>query len=173
MSKENIKIRKATVADADLVTLLSVQTFTEAFWADNDPADMEQYLREEMSLPKLSAELTDEANHFALALVDDVAAGYAKFRVKRPERLDALNPLEIERIYVLCEYQKRKVGAALMDHCLAYARENGHDVVWLGVWELNHKAVKFYRQWGFEQFGDHAFRLGSDLQTDVLMKKVL
>jgi ribosomal protein S18 acetylase RimI-like enzyme len=121
----------------------------------------------------LSEELKNAENHFIIAYVDGAAAGYAKFRAKRPEKLEATDPLEIERIYVLCACHGKKVGAALMGHCLTYARDNGHDVVWLGVWEHNHKAVSFYRQWGFELFGDHTFRLGSDIQTDVLMKKVL
>jgi ribosomal protein S18 acetylase RimI-like enzyme len=47
------------------------------------------------------------------------------------------------------------------------------DNIWLGVWEHNHQAIKFYTTWGFEKFGDHLFLLGDDPQTDWLMKKEL
>jgi len=60
-----------------------------------------------------------------------------------------------------------------MQYCLKYAIDTQHDVIWLGVWEHNHNAVHFYKQWGFEIFGAHPFILGDDKQTDVLMKKQL
>ena len=47
------------------------------------------------------------------------------------------------------------------------------EYVWLGVWEHNHKAIKFYQDKGFVRFGEHVFVLGEDRQTDFLMKKTL
>jgi ribosomal protein S18 acetylase RimI-like enzyme len=73
----------------------------------------------------------------------------------------------------LAEFHGQKAGAALMQHCLGLAMMAGYDVVWLGVWEHNYKALNFYRKWGFEVFGSHIFRLGDDEQTDVMMKKHL
>ena len=45
--------------------------------------------------------------------------------------------------------------------------------MWLGVWQHNHRAISFNKQWGFEFYATHPFMLGDDLQTDELMKKVL
>jgi hypothetical protein len=39
------------------------------------------------------------------------------------------------------------------------------------VWERNFKAQAFYRQWGFERFGEHVFQMGDDAQTDWLLKR--
>jgi len=57
--------------------------------------------------------------------------------------------------------------------CLAIAAKEGFKTVWLGVWEHNPKAIAFYEKWGFEKFGAHSFMLGTDAQTDLLMKKNL
>jgi diamine N-acetyltransferase len=60
-----------------------------------------------------------------------------------------------------------------MQSCLDYIQQQGCDTVWLGVWEHNPRAIAFYEKWGFEKFGAHDFLLGTDLQTDILMKKKL
>jgi ribosomal protein S18 acetylase RimI-like enzyme len=41
---------------------------------------------------------------------------------------------------------------------------------WLGVWEDNHRAIRFYEKNGFEKFDSHPFILGESKQTDLLMK---
>ena len=45
--------------------------------------------------------------------------------------------------------------------------------VWLGVWEQNPRAIRFYEKNGFVPFDTHVFILGEDKQTDILMKKIL
>jgi ribosomal protein S18 acetylase RimI-like enzyme len=65
------------------------------------------------------------------------------------------------------------VAAALMQACLDQARKAEHDVVYLGVWEHNPRAIAFYRKWGFEKVGEHVFLLGDDEQTDWLMLRPL
>jgi ribosomal protein S18 acetylase RimI-like enzyme len=65
------------------------------------------------------------------------------------------------------------IGKALMLKCIEIAREKKSDVLWLGVWENNQRAIDFYTKWGFEKFSTHIFMLGDDPQTDWLMKKEL
>jgi diamine N-acetyltransferase len=60
-----------------------------------------------------------------------------------------------------------------MDVCLAEARSRGGDVVWLGVWEKNDRAIQFYQRKGFTVAGITTFQLGADLQHDLLMQRKL
>ena len=173
MAATKFIITQATVKDGAILTDLSVNTFRDAFGPTNRKEDMDKYLAEEMNLMKLTKELEDNDNHFVLAWLDDVAIGYAKMRGNREQGMENNNPLELERIYVLQACLDKKVGAALMRYCIDYAASNNHDVIWLGVWEQNHRAVNFCKRWGFEFFGSHPFILGDDVQTDVLMRKEL
>lgn len=168
-----VTITRANMADATALLELSITTFCEAFGAQNRQEDMDKYIAVELTINKLEAELCDEGNHFFLAWYDERLAGYAKIRKNAEAGLIARLPLEIERIYVRQELHSKKIGAALMQHCIDFATANQHDVVWLGVWQLNHKAINFYRQWGFDFFGAHPFLLGDDMQTDLLMQKVI
>ena len=83
------------------------------------------------------------------------------------------NSLEIERIYVLKEFLGKTIGQLLLEHAFQIAREKGNENVWLGVWEENKRAIRFYQKNGFEEFDKHIFMLGEDAQTDILMRKKL
>ena len=65
----------------------------------------------------------------------------------------------------------RGVGPALMQACLDAAQRGGFDLLWLDVWERNPRAIAFYHKWGFKVVGMQVFQLGSDSQTDLLMKR--
>ena len=80
------------------------------------------------------------------------------------------NHFEIERIYVLKAFLGQKIGQILFNKAIEIGREKNLEYVWLGVWEENHRAIKFYKKNGFEIFGKHDFVLGKDVQTDLLMK---
>ncbi|BBE18465.1 GCN5-related N-acetyltransferase [Aquipluma nitroreducens] len=81
------------------------------------------------------------------------------------------NTLELERIYVLNEFQGRKVGQTLFNKAFQLAEQSKVDYLWLGVWEENHKALKFYAKNGFTAFNKHVFVLGDSIQTDIMMKR--
>ncbi|MEQ9412300.1 MAG: GNAT family N-acetyltransferase, partial [Cyclobacteriaceae bacterium] len=121
---------------------------------------------------KIEEELKDEGSQFFLAYDQMTPVGYAKVR-RSDEVKDTLSEaaIELERIYVVSEHQGKKIGVLLLQTCLDYAIANDFYWIWLGVWEHNVKAQQFYLKKGFEKFDEHPFKLGSDLQTDWLMKK--
>lgn len=173
MSME-ITIRVAGIFDAVLLRDISENTFVETFADQNSKEDMDAYIAENLNLEQITAELTDTNNTFFTAWHGDRLAGYAKVRVgATPVELLGSKTLETERLYVLQEYHGKKVGAQLMAECLTFATEAGYETLWLGVWEHNQKAIAFYRKWGFETFGAHIFKLGTDDQTDILMSRAV
>ncbi len=162
------------VESAGLLTELSVTTFRDAFGPVNAQKDMDKYIADEMNIDRLSEELSNKDNLFFMAWYDEIPVGYVKLRAtKKPDELKDNNPIEIERLYVLQVYQSKKVGGAIMDHSINLAINRGYDIIWLGVWEHNYRAIDFYKRYGFDLFGSHSFVLGDDKQTDVLMRKTL
>lgn len=170
MSK--IEIHKIGLADLDKLQNLSRQTFTETFSDCNTAENMNIYLAESFNISKLTNELNNPDSEFYFASNSEKVAGYLKlnFRTAQTE-LNDLNSIEIERIYVLKEFQGKKVGQTLFETALKIARETNCPYIWLGVWEKNDKALSFYRKNGFVEFDRHIFRIGYDQQTDLLMKR--
>lgn len=165
-------IRTATAADALLIADLSHQTFYDTFAADNTKENMEKFLTKQFTKGKLMLEVGAPGNIFLLAYGDGELAGYAKLRAsKGPLSLNSGNALELARLYAVRSMIGKGVGSLLMQTSIDTARSMGKDVIWLGVWEHNRRAIDFYQRWGFEKFDETDFLLGDDLQHDWLMKK--
>jgi ribosomal protein S18 acetylase RimI-like enzyme len=163
----NLLIQHATTNDAALIADLSRQTFYETFAPQNTAADMEKFMREQFTREALMAEVGAPGNLFLLATIDGVAAGYARLRDTDE------HSLEIARLYAATAMIGKGVGKALMQACLDEAQAQQKQMVWLGVWEKNERAIRFYTAWGFEKVGEHDFVLGTDVQRDWIMEKRL
>ena len=166
-----MKIRKINIDDLEALRNLSIQTFKETFEEVNTEEDMQKYLDENLSIEKLKTELENVNSEFYFAENNDEILGYLKLNFKdaQTEKLEE-NHFEIERIYVLKTFLGQKIGQILFDKAIEIGREKNLEYVWLGVWEENHRAIRFYGKNGFEIFGKHDFVLGEDVQTDLLMK---
>lgn len=169
-------IREISNSDEDIETLqkISRQTFTETFGSQNTAEDLAKFLNEEYDFDKLKAEVENPESFYYFCYFEDELAGYLKLNIGLAQtEADYPEALEIQRIYVLREYQGQKIGLAMMQHALAVAKKLKKPQVWLGVWENNFKAQAFYQKFGFEKVGSHDFVLGDDIQTDyILMKKL-
>ena len=166
-----MKIRKINIDDLERLRYLSIQTFKETFEEVNTEEDMQKYLDENLSLERLKSELENLDSEFYFIENENKNLGYLKlnFENAQTEKVEE-NYFEIERIYVLKAFLGQKIGQILFDKAIEIGREKNLEYVWLGVWEENHRAIKFYEKNGFEIFGKHDFVLGEDLQTDLLMK---
>ncbi|MCW3105149.1 MAG: N-acetyltransferase [Bacteroidetes bacterium] len=168
---EHIEIKRATLKDISQLQKIGRQTFSETFSAGNTEENMRKYLEEGFSEAKLTAELMNEDSELYFAMLEHEAIGYLKLNSGRSQtELKDDRALEIERIYVLKEFQGKKVGQMLYEKAISVARQKNADYVWLGVWEENPKAISFYKKNGFVEFDRHIFRLGEDEQTDIMMK---
>lgn len=169
-----ITIRFATHEDAGLIADLSRLTFSETFGYLNTKANMDKFMNEQFTRENLMAEVDEPGNMFLLAYDDEKAVGYVRMREgEKYEAFSGKDSIEIARIYVINSCIGTGVGKELMRKCIFLAKEMKKDIVWLGVWEKNPRAIAFYEKWGFEKFDEHDFVLGDDVQRDWLLMKNL
>ncbi len=170
----NISIQKITLNEVEALQVISRLTFYETFAAVNTEENMLRYLENDLSLERLSEELSNPNSEFYFAFCENEVIGYLKinFESAQTEQKTA-NSIEIERIYLLKEFLGKTIGQLLLEHAFQIAREKGNENVWLGVWEENKRAIRFYQKNGFKEFDKHIFMLGEDAQTDILMRKKL
>ncbi len=166
----DIRIVKNTETDRlfDLIR----ETFITAFGPANTQENMDQYRASHLQDDHLLRQFSNpESWFYFLVDQDDNPMGYLKLNKGKAQNEDLFpNGLEIERIYVSQEHQNKGLGQKLIDFCITKAEADGFDPLWLGVWDQNFGAIKFYKRNGFVPFGKHSFWLGSDHQTDILMK---
>ena len=169
-----ITIQLARPSDTEELLSLSRKTFYDAFEHLNNKEDFETYTSVAFTYQKLLSELENPGSVFYFALIDDEKVGYIKLNYASAQtELQDENAVEIERIYVLASHQGKKIGNRLLDFAIAKAIEDKLQYVWLGVWEDNLAAKRFYERNGFQVFSCHEFWVGNDKQTDLLMKKEL
>lgn len=170
--QSNVTIRRATRDDAQLLAELGARTFQDTFASQNTDENMAAYVASAFNVRQQTAELTDPASTFLLAKVDAVVAGYAMLHSgESAEGIRGAEPIELVRLYASQEWIGHRVGQALMQACLDTARSRGYETIWLGVWERNMRARRFYEKCGFRPVGEHVFQLGSDPQRDILMER--
>lgn len=172
MHSENIIISKAKLADLNELLIVEEHTFCDTFAKENTEENMKIYLAEHFTFEKLSSEFNNPNSEFYIANLNDKIIGYLKINFE-PAQTESVqnNTIEIERIYVLKEFQGHNVGKLLLTKTFSIAQQKKIDFVWLGVWEKNVKAISFYKKNGFTESGRHLFKLGTEEQTDIIMKK--
>ncbi len=145
-------------------------TFIGAFGDQNTTDNMESYVSEKLNDKTLGGEFEDTNSKFFFSDDEHKITGYLKLNIGSAQTEQQFpNGLEIERIYVLEGNQGRGIGQELIQFSLSYAEGKGLSPIWLGVWEENKSAMRFYERQGFKAFGSHTFWLGRDQQTDILM----
>ncbi len=168
-------IRLATIADAAPLTAFGARMFIDTFGADSRPEDLDLYLRDAFSVPRLTSELTDPA--FTTWIVEDGAgelAGYAQTcDGPAPDCVSGALPLELRRFYIDGRWQGQGLAQRLMSAVLDVVRQQGRRTLWLGVWEKNARAIAFYTRHGFVDVGSHTFWVGTDPQIDRLMTRAV
>ena len=150
---------------------ISRETFYETYCSMNTKENIDKYLNENLSISTLEKELKNPNSLFFIIRDLDKNIGYLKLNMG-PAQTDIkdANALEIERIYVIKEYQGKKAGQQLYEKTIQVAKEKMLKYIWLGVWQENSKAIQFYVKNGFEIFDQHVFKLGDEEQTDFLMR---
>lgn len=150
---------------------ISLQTFISAFENQNDPNDFKAYINKAFSKEQLSKELSHPNVRFYLVYKEKGLVGYFKLNAKDAQTEPLGNSsIEIERIYVLDEFQGQQIGKQMLFKIIEIAKQEQMAFLWLGVWEKNTSAIRFYERYGFVKFGTHPYIIGNDIQTDWLMR---
>jgi ribosomal protein S18 acetylase RimI-like enzyme len=152
--------------------LLAERTFKDAFCDVNTPEDIALHCRTSYSEHIQAKEIADPNMVNLLYEHGDRLAGFAQLRWgDAPGCVVADTPGEIRRLYVVSDCHGKGVARDLMNACIDEMRDRRSDVVWLGVWERNPRAIAFYKKFGFLEVGEHVFPVGSDPQRDIVMAR--
>ncbi len=169
-----IRIREAKLEEVPAVRELAIEVYTDTFADQNTAANLQAFYDESYSLERFNTEFHEANALLYLALDDLKIVGFLRLRQSQEvEKQLSTNTVELHRLYVHRDYHGTNASRLLMEKALAYATEKNFEWIWLGVWEKNFRAQKFYTKWGFEKFGEHIFQMGDDPQTDWLLKKKL
>jgi len=157
--------------DIERLITISKATFKDAFEDQNIPEDFTVYLNKAFSKETLTRELSHPHVHFYFVIQGKTTVGYFKLNdFKAQTDIYDKSALELERIYVVTQYQGKGIGAWMLEQAKQLAKKADKQFLWLGVWEKNTNAIQFYEAHGFIKFDMHPYYIGRDKQMDWLMR---
>lgn len=172
----NTTIRRATIDDAETLSALSKRTFYDTFTGTCTEADMQQFLQAYFDLEVVKKELADENDFYFFIESEGVPAGYLRLMedYRNFPVMKQWKSLELKRIYIDRSFHGKGLAQELMHFAENFAKENNFEVLWLGVWEHNNRAKRFYEKMGFRDSGHtHDFPIGNTPQRDNWLWKFL
>ncbi len=170
-----MKLRYATIKDADELCQFARQAFYDTYASYNDEQDMAAYINEAFTIARTEEGINNPLTKFLLIWNNDELCGFTKLTWgNRPDAPNTTEKqLEIARFYVAKQFIGKGVGKLLMEASTDYAKQCNAACIWLQVWQENKRAIQFYTKWGFEIVSDWTFMLGNDKQEDYIMVKQL
>lgn len=169
-------IRRVTIDDVAALAKIARQTFYDTFTGTCTEEDMQLFLDQYYNEEQLGKELMDAETFCFFAEAGGKAVAYLQFKEDYTNfaLIKKWKALELKRIYVLKTLHGKGIAQLLIDYFLKFAAEKKYEVVWLGVWEHNIRAQKFYEKYGFINSGHtHDFPIGNTPQTDIWLWKFL
>jgi ribosomal protein S18 acetylase RimI-like enzyme len=171
-----LTIRRATLSDAEKLTDLSKQTFYDTFTGTCTEEDMQQFLEQYFNLELVKSELANEDDFYFFGEFNGKPVAYIRMMEDYSgfSLMKQWKALELKRIYVDQSFHGKGLAKELMNFVENFAKEKDYEVLWLGVWEHNERAKKFYQKSGFSDSGHtHFFPIGATPQTDQWFWKFL
>ncbi len=162
--------RPATLADAPALANLGAKTFVAAFGDLYTPQDLADFLAEVHNAEAVAGEIAGESCTHRLVEDDGTLVAFCKLRypTKFGDYTEAQNPIELGQLYALPTHTGHGIGAKLMDWAIAHARERGNDAILLSVYAENFGAQRFYQRYGFAKIADITFKVGEQLDPELL-----
>lgn len=174
MTTSTFRLRVAAANQAAALAEVMERTFRATFGEFTAEEPMAEHCRNSYGEATQRREIADPDISTLLCTDGLSIAGFTQVRSgKQPPCVIASRPIEIHRIYVDAPWHGKGVAALLMQAALDDAVKRKADGVWLGVWENNPRAIRFYAKFGFAEVGEHIFHVGSDAQRDLIMYRLL
>lgn len=166
-----LHFQECTHADLNTLVEITRKTFVDAFEKDNDPEDFNTYIDKAFDKNNIEQQLGNPDSIFYFVYKDEVLSGYFKLNEHAAQTdIKSEESIELERIYVLQDFQGQKIGQWMLKEVVNLARSMQKEFLWLGVWEKNSRAIAFYENNGFSKFGKHPYYIGKDKQMDWLLR---
>jgi ribosomal protein S18 acetylase RimI-like enzyme len=166
-----VTYRDATLADDQALYEISLRTFTDTFGALYPVADLKYYQAITFGRDLQHDEIADPSMRHRLAFNGDALIGFARIGAfKLPIAQDGARVVELHKLYVDRDAKGTGVAHALMRWAIETAQSDGADAMYLGVYQGNDRAQRFYARYGFEIVGEYLFAVGQTRDPEYIMR---
>ena len=165
-------IRRAVRDDAEALSRIAIQTFTDTFGHMYPDEDLQDFLRTNYAVDECAKLLADDRYAVWLLEDDGAAIGHALAGSCGLPHADVKPEHgELKRLYLLPQAQNGGWGARLFDTALAWLERDGPRTIWISVWSQNLGAQRFYARWGFAKVAEYEFPVGRVRDHEFMFRR--
>ena len=157
--KSQNEVREATELDCEALSLLASSTFIESY-DDLSPEETANYVSEFFTQEKFLGHIRSPDSQILVADEGSLVGYILLQRTNAPESISMQYQVECVRLFVKKSAQGRNWGSRLLDEGLRSSQREGHDSLWLKVWDKNENAIRFYEKKGFRCLGETSYTEG-------------
>jgi ribosomal protein S18 acetylase RimI-like enzyme len=166
--------RDAQAEDAESLAALGRKTFVDTFGHLYSPKDLAAFCDEIYAPAAQASIIAHPKTHIRIAAQGAELVGYLQMgEFKLPFNPGGRRAMEIHRLYVVERVKGVGVAAALMDWALTQMHAHGAQDAFLGVYQDNPRAQRFYMRHGFEIVGAYKFPVGATIDDEFIMRRSL
>lgn len=170
----SFKITPVNIHQVHQLQKVSKETFLESFAEFNTEENLKDYFEKAFSITSLMNQINNPNTRFYFIHQDQELCAYFKINIGESQtEIKAEEGLELERIYIYQKYQSQGLGKTILNEVKIKALLEDKKYIWLGVWEHNLRAIKFYENFGFHKFDSHIYVMGDDPQIDLMMRLII
>lgn len=170
----SFKITPVNIHQVHQLQKVSKETFLESFAEFNTEENLKDYFEKAFSITSLINQINNPNTRFYFIHQDQEICAYFKINIGESQtEIKAEDGLELERIYIYQKHQSQGLGKTILHEVKIKALLEDKKYIWLGVWEHNLRAIKFYENFGFKKFDSHIYVMGDDPQTDLMMRLII
>jgi diamine N-acetyltransferase len=174
MSPTQPTLRLATPDDALCLGVLGLQVFLDTYATGGIRPTVAREVLSQFSTQSMAQLLRRPNGWLCVAELDGHLVGFAQLGLGVPqERVVAVQPAELERLYVQEPFTRQGLGSALIRRCEQAAAERGADVLWLSPWVHNTRAIAFYAHHGYTDLGATWYHFENERHENRVLAKPL
>ena len=184
-------LRRATPEDAEALSALASTCFIQTFGQLYSSEDLDRFIHEAYSPEVLRVELADPVHPTWLFFLEEseadaTALGSAEAHTTSEGKLIGYVTVcpahlphpevkegdgEVQRLYLLQEYQGGGRGSRMLEHALNWLEADGPRTLWIGAWSENYGAQRLYGRYGFTKVGEYSFMVGDHADREFILRR--
>lgn len=169
-----VAVRRAKRSEAAAIAAICRLSFAAAHHEAFHEPDLASYLADAFNPRQIRTEMAVRQNIFLIAETAGEIVGVLRLKQgSPPPPIQLVAPIEVSRLYLHPEHFGQGIGSTLMLQALGTAVAIGAKSCWLGVWQRNRGAIKFYTRWGFQPIGTDRLTVGQSSPLGLIMTRSL
>lgn len=164
--------RDGTAADLPAIDALFRESFDATFGHLYAPEDEAAFFAG-FTPEAWADEFAQSDLRFRIAEDAQGLAGFCKISDLGLPAQTSARTMELRQLYLAERAKGTGAAQALIEWAIDQARARDAEEVWLSVYIDNHRAMRFYQRYGFEDQGPYQFMVGNHADEDRLMRLTL